>query len=122
MAQRVRFRFAVIDLELSKADFILNAGQLIAAIKTSLRDNWGEYGLYVAAPFLRLVSLEKLSSRRFLGVIRYPRDFQTQILSTCALIWTIAEIPAAVRLRQIVGNLGNASEAVKLLKQSMALR
>ncbi len=119
MAQRARFRFAILDVELSKHDFPLNVGQVASAIKTSLGDHWGEIGSFVVAPFVRLLSVERVTARRFLVTLRYPRDYQDHVLSTCALLWTIAEVAAAVRLRKIVGNPKNLKEACTLLKQSL---
>jgi hypothetical protein len=122
MAQRTRFRFAVLDVELAKTDFSLASGHLAGAIKTGLQDNWGEIGAFVVAPFLRLVSLEKIGSRRFLAILRYPRDYQVEVLSTCALLWTIADVVAAVRLRKVIGNIRNADKEVKLLRQALTLK
>jgi hypothetical protein len=119
MAQRARFRFAVIDIELTKADVPLHAGQVAIAIKTGLGDHWGELGSFVVAPFMRVVSIEKVTSRRFLCVLRYPRDFQEHVLSTCALVWTIGDVVAAVRLRKIAGSPKNAQETLVLLRQTL---
>lgn len=121
MAQRVRYRFAVLDLELAKPDFPLNLGQIAGAIKTGLGDYWGEVGSFIVAPFVRVLSMEKVGSRRFLAVARYPRDYEVHVLSTCSLLWTIADVVAAVRLRVIVGNPKNSQNACTLLRQSMAL-
>jgi RNase P/RNase MRP subunit POP5 len=118
MATRPRNRFVLLDVECEKITSI-QAGHLLGAIRNLLADLWGELAQAICAPLLKLAFLEPLSSTRGLAILKYPRDFQVQVISTCSLLWSLnSSVSLCLRTLQITGKLKNAAKFGILITQS----
>ena len=128
MAHRARNRFALLEISTSSKSPI-SAATLAIAIKNSVQDCWGEYGVATAGSGLKVVAIEPLGSFsnpqifRHLAVIRFCRDFQKQVLSSiCLTSYSGAENPTVVRVMEICGRLKSAGEAGLLFLQRLGSR
>jgi len=109
MAQRQRYRFAL--LTVFSAESQIFAGSVASAIRENLLSNWGEFSLGSAGSGIKVVFLDSLDQNLSLAILRFPRDFQVQILSSAALLLGAGDAAAAVRVHLISGRLRNSASA-----------
>ena len=109
MAQRQANRFALLSVLHAESEPRISASSLTGAIRDSLFSHWGEFHLATAT--LKVVFLDYLDKSNALAILRFPRNFTGQVLSSCALLLECNETTLALRVLRISGRLRNSAEA-----------
>jgi RNase P/RNase MRP subunit POP5 len=108
MAQRLANRFALLTVYVPPGEAQVSAADLTGALRDSLFTHWGELNLAVAGSALKIVFLEYLDKTCALAILRFPRDFQVQVLSACSLLLDCADSTVSVRVHRVAGRLKNS--------------
>lgn len=109
MAQREPNRFALLILFQAENEAKVSASSLTASIRDALFTHWGEF--HLAAATLKVVFLDYFDKSHAIAILRFPRNFAGQVLSSCALLLECNDTCLAVRVLRISGRLRNSAEA-----------